>query len=126
MPLATGTAIALAAGMGAAGSVGGAALASSAAGSAANKQVAAANQAAQIERMNAVDALNFQKQQYATQQAQLAPYLSSGTTALANLDYLLGLPGAICKGATGCAPGAVAMRFGCTPGNTSPPAGGVP
>ncbi len=74
MSVATSTAIAIAAGVGAAGSIGGAALQSHAASSAADKQKASADQA-----------LDFQKQVYSDQQANQAPYLEAGKTSLAKL-----------------------------------------
>jgi hypothetical protein len=46
----------------------------------------AANSAAQLQYQSTQDALNFQKQQYATQQAQMAPYLASGQSNLNTLN----------------------------------------
>ena len=67
------------------GSIAGGAIASSGANKAASTQSDAALQAAQLQHQDAQDALNFQKQQYTTQQQQLAPWLSAGTTAINQL-----------------------------------------
>lgn len=55
---------------------------------AANTQANAANQAAQLQAKSAADALAFEKQQYATQQANQAPWLASGTQALGQLQSM--------------------------------------
>jgi hypothetical protein len=60
---------------------------------AADKQEAAANHAADLNYKASQDALNFTKQQYGDQQANLAPWLQAGKGGLANLQYLLGVPG---------------------------------
>lgn len=70
-----------AAGIGLAGSIGGAVLSSNAAGSAASKQSAALGQA-----------LDFQKGTYDTEQNNLAPYMGVGQNATYSLAGLLGLP----------------------------------
>ena len=80
-------------GIGAAGSIGGAAIASSGANKAAQTQASAADQAAQLQYQASQNALDFQKQQYATSQQELQPWLQSGGAALSNLNYLLGLGG---------------------------------
>jgi hypothetical protein len=85
MPLAAIAAIEVA------GSIGGAAIASHGATKAADAQVSAANYAASLQKQAADESLAFQKQQFATQQSQAMPWLQSGYSALANLDYLLGL-----------------------------------
>ena len=77
------------AGIGAAGALGGAAISSSAASNAASTQTDAAKSAAQLQADEAQKSLDFQKQQWTTQQANLAPWLKSGTTALNNLNGLL-------------------------------------
>jgi hypothetical protein len=82
---------AIIAGVGAASSLGGAAIASHGANHAADTQAQAANQAAQIQAQSAKEALDFQKEQYATSQKELAPWLSTGTAGLANLSNLLGI-----------------------------------
>lgn len=85
MSIATSTAIAIGAGVAAVGSVAGAGIASSGATNAANTQASAAEQAAQLQHQDAQAALDFQRQQYNTQQQQLAPWLSAGTTAINQL-----------------------------------------
>lgn len=71
--------------IGAIGSVAGGAIAASAAGKAADTQSQAAMSAAQLQKQSADEALAFQKQQYDTQQKNLAPWLSAGTTAINQL-----------------------------------------
>jgi hypothetical protein len=88
-----GTGIALAAGLGVAGSVGGAAIASSGASKAATTQANAADTAAQLQAQEAQNALNFQEQEFSTQQQNLAPWLSAGKGALGNLSELTSTPG---------------------------------
>ena len=82
--------LATVAGIGAAGSIGGALIGSHSAGQAAKTQADAATQAAQLQADASKQALDFQKQQYADSQANFAPWLQSGTSALSNLNYLLG------------------------------------
>ena len=84
--------LAIMAGIGAAGSIGGALIGSNAAGNAADTQANAAIQAAQIQANEADKALGFQEQQYATGQQELAPWLMAGNEGLANLENLMGLP----------------------------------
>lgn len=87
-----GTALAIGLGVASAvGSVASSAIGAHAAGSAANAQVDAANHAADVQHQDAQDALAFQKSTYADQQKNLAPWLSTGTSALANLSSLLGV-----------------------------------
>ena len=83
--------IAAAIGISAAAGLGSAAIGANAAGNAAKTQANAATTAAQLEAGSAQQALNFQKQQYNTSQQELAPWLQSGQSSLANLDYLLGI-----------------------------------
>jgi hypothetical protein len=64
-----------------------------AAGNAADAQTAAANKAADTLGTASGQALDFQKQQYATSQAQQAPYLQAGTSGLNALQYGLGTGG---------------------------------
>lgn len=59
---------------------------------AAGTQADAANNAASLQHQDATAALNFQKDQYATSQANLAPWLSAGRGGLVNLSNLLGIP----------------------------------
>lgn len=90
-----GTALALGLGaLSAAGSIGGAAIASHGASAAANAQVTAANQAAQLQHQDAQDALQFNKDVYANDQANIAPWLQTGRGALSDLSNLLGIPNA--------------------------------
>ncbi len=84
--------LAIMGGIMAASGVASAAIGANAAGNAADAQANAAIQAAQIQANQANKALDFSKQQYATGQAELAPWLSSGAGALANLSNLLGIP----------------------------------
>jgi hypothetical protein len=88
-----GTGIALAAGLGAAGGIAGGVISSSAAGKAASTQAGAAESAAQLQAQEAQNALNFQEQQWNTQQQNLAPWLTAGKGALSNLSGLLSTPG---------------------------------
>lgn len=95
MSVATSTAIALGVGAAAtaAGSLGSAYMESSAAGKAADTQASAAEQAAQLQHEDSQDALNFQKQEWNTQQANEAPWLNAGKQGLTNLQSLLSTPG---------------------------------
>ncbi len=121
------------AGVGAAGSIGGALINSSAAGNAAQAQVGGANYAANLQAQEAANALGFQEQQFNTTQQNLAPYLQSGKNALGALDTGLGLPALASPAApgtgTGGAPsGAPPSAIGGTPnpagsGNIAP---GIP
>lgn len=79
------------AGVGAAGSIGGALIGSSASNNAANTQANAANNAAALQYQASQNALDFQKQQWAQQQQNLSPWLQTGAGALSNLAYLLGV-----------------------------------
>lgn len=92
---------AIMAGVGLAGSIGGAAISSNAAGNAASEQSQAAQNAAQLQYQASQNALNFQKQQYGTEQADLAPWLQSGNGALSTLDYLSGVNPQAIPGGTG-------------------------
>lgn len=85
------TAIAIGAGVGGLGSVASGLIGANAAGDAASTQAQAADRAAQLQYDASQQALGFQKQQYANSQAELAPWLQSGSGALSNLDYLLGI-----------------------------------
>jgi hypothetical protein len=78
----------------AAGAIGGSAIAGHAAGKAADAQVSAANYAANLQKQAADQSLAFQKDQFNTQQQNMAPWLSAGKGALTNLQYLLGIPNA--------------------------------
>jgi hypothetical protein len=78
--------LAIIAGIGLAGSIGGAALSAHAAGKAADAQSAAAQQAAALQHEDAQAALDFQKKQYSDQQRNMAPWLQAGKTDLATLQ----------------------------------------
>ena len=97
-----GSGLAIAAGIGAAGSIGGAAIGSAGANSAASKQEQAAEQAAQLQYQASQNSLGFQEGQYANSQQELAPWLQSGAEATSSLDYLLGLqqPGSLGQNAS--------------------------
>lgn len=102
MSVATSTAIGIAGVVGAAGALGGSAIASSGASNAANTQASAANNAAQLQSQEAQNALNFQQGTYGNQQQELAPYANVGYSGLANLAYLTGaIPGAPGSGVGG-------------------------
>ena len=79
------------AGVGAAGSLGGAALSSSAAGKAANTQAGAAEYAANLQAQQAQEDLNLQGQEYGNAQQISAPSIQGGQSALVNLENLLGI-----------------------------------
>jgi hypothetical protein len=79
MGLGTGGIIALTAGIGAAGSIASAAIGANAAGNAADQQATSADKA-----------LAFQESTQATNQANYAPYLASGSTAISKLMGDLG------------------------------------
>jgi hypothetical protein len=64
-----------------------------AAGNAADAQTAAANHAADLQQQESDKALDFQKQQYATSQAQQAPWLQAGQNGLNALQYGMGTGG---------------------------------
>lgn len=87
----TGTALLIGGLGGAAAGFGGAALQSSAAGNAADTQANAADRAAQLQYQASQNALDFEKQQWGQQQANMAPWLQTGSAALGNLGYLMGL-----------------------------------
>jgi hypothetical protein len=80
-------------GAGIAGSIGSAAIASHAAGKAASAQSNAATSAAQLQAQSAKDSLDFQKQEWQTQQQNMAPWLQAGKGALGELSGLTSTPG---------------------------------
>lgn len=94
------------AGVGLAGSLGGAAISSSAAQNAAGVQSSAANNAANLEYQASQNALGFQEGVYNQSQANEAPFLASGEAGQANLDYLLGINPPTTQGAASGQPGA--------------------
>lgn len=83
---------AIVAGTAAAG-LGSSLIGANAATNAATTQANAATQAQQLEAKQAQDALDFQKQTYATGQANEAPYLAAGAGGLNALQYGLGTGG---------------------------------
>jgi hypothetical protein len=85
MSVATSTAIAIGAGVSAAGAIGGAAISSSAAGKAASTQANAADYAANLQHQDAQDALKFQENEFSTEQANQAPFLKAGQGAVSTL-----------------------------------------
>ncbi len=85
------TALAIAGILGAAGSVGGAAIQSNAAGNAASTQADAAEYAAKLQAELGQESLGLQENQYEQGQANLEPFLQSGANSESTLDYLLGL-----------------------------------
>lgn len=74
------------------GSVASGVIGSKAAGKAARVQAEAGTQAAQLQAQSAREALAFQKQVFATQREDFAPWLQTGRGALANLSHLMGIP----------------------------------
>lgn len=86
MPFATTAALV---GAGIAGSLGGAALASHGAGKAAKAQSDAGLTAAQLQAKSSKEALDFQKQEYADQQKNQAPWLQAGQGAVGKLSDLV-------------------------------------
>jgi hypothetical protein len=111
---------AIIAGIGAAGAIGGGAIASSGAQNAAGAQSSAANYAANLQYQSAQNALQFQQQVYNQQQQNIAPYLQSGYGGLSTLDTLLGITpyqGGIAQGTT--IPGLPAGTYSGAPGSTT-------
>lgn len=98
------------AGVGLAGSVGGAAISANAAGNAADAQTAAANHAADLQHQDSQQALDFQKQQYNTSQQQQAPWLQAGQGGLNALQYGLGTGGT--ANGSGVAQGSLTTPYG--------------
>lgn len=84
MPIATGLAIGLGVASAASG-VASSAIGAHAAGKAAKTQAQAAEEAAQLQHQDAQDALKFQKDQWTTQQQNMAPWLNTGKDALSSL-----------------------------------------
>lgn len=91
MSVATTTAIAIGAGVSAAGALGGAALSSSAAGNAAKTQADASKSAAQLQFESGQNALQFQEGQYNNTLGMEMPYYNAGLSGLTNLENLMGI-----------------------------------
>lgn len=83
----------LALGLGIAGSIGGSAIGAIGASKAAGAQAGAARSAAELQHEDAQAALAFQQKEFATQQANLAPWLKAGTQGIGTLSGLLSTPG---------------------------------
>lgn len=83
----TTAAILIAAGLGTAG----AAYQSHAAGSAADQQIASGDRAAQLQYQATQDALKFAREQWASQQKNMAPWLQYGSGAVRTLGDLMGI-----------------------------------
>lgn len=107
MSVATSTAIAIAAGVGAAGTIGSSLIGAHAATSAADKQVAAAQQAQQTIQQAGTTANNTLSSDLSQQQKLLAPYVSEGTSGLAALNSAVA-PG-----------GSLTSQFSFNPANIS-------
>jgi len=88
MSVATSTAIAIAAGVGAAGSIGSALIGSHAAGQAADQQTAAEQKVLDLIGQGVPDANKNLTDYYGKNMALLQPYLSTGTNALDQLNKL--------------------------------------
>lgn len=92
----------IAGGVGAAGSLGAAALESNAAGNAASKQAKAADYAATLQGDLGQESLANEVQTQQQNQANEEPFLQTGANSLANLGYLLGItPGGTVGGGAG-------------------------
>lgn len=77
------------AGIGLAGSIGGAAISANAAGNAASTQANAADYAANLQKQESDAALAFQEKEFNTQQGNLQPWLKAGQGGLTQLQALL-------------------------------------
>src|ERR1039458_2036342 len=88
-----GAAIGISGLVGAGASLAGGAMSANAAGNAAQTQAGAAEQAQQLQATEAQNALNFQKQEFSTQQQNEAPWLTAGTGAVGQLSGLTSTPG---------------------------------
>ena len=100
-------------GLGAIGDIVGGIFGSNAASDAASQQSEAAKYAADKQYQASQDALAFEKQQYANSQAQLAPWLQTGSQSLSNLNWLLGQTQAPSQSTT--SPGASGVSVAATP-----------
>lgn len=76
-----------------AGNIYGAKKAAGAANRAANLQTDAANRAAELQAKSAADTLAFQRDMWNQGQANMAPYLAMGRSALGGLNSITGLGG---------------------------------
>lgn len=110
------TALAVGLGVSAAAGIGTAAIGAHAAGQAAQTQSNAADYAANLQHQDAQAALDFQKQQYTTNQANEAPWLKAGQGAVTNLSSLLAPGGDLTKQWTGEFQAPTAAEAAATPG----------
>ena len=94
-------ALAIGAGLSAAGALGSAAIGANAAGDAASTQANAANRAATLQADLGQESLQNENYQYQQDRADQLPYLQSGANANATLDYLLGLTSPNASGPSG-------------------------
>jgi hypothetical protein len=99
-------------GVTAAGGVASSLIGANAAGKAADAQTQAAQSAQALQAKEAQDALDFQKQTYATGQANEAPYLAAGAGGLNALQYGLGTGGT--ANGSGVAQGSLTTPYGQT------------
>ena len=81
----------ISAAIGAVATIGGGMMSSSAAGSAASTQADAARKAGELQAASARESLDFQREMYGQQRADIAPYRQAGLTAQNRLLTLLGL-----------------------------------
>lgn len=112
MSVATSTAIAIGVGVSAAGAIGGAAL-----NYAGQSGIAdASKSAAQLQAEQAQKALDFQKQQWQTNQTNQAPWLKAGQTAIGDLSSLLAPGGELSQGWSGSFAAPTEAEAEATPG----------
>jgi hypothetical protein len=110
--IATGTALAVGLGAAAAGTA-----TSGILGYEGQKGVANASEsAAQLQAQEAQNALTFQEQEFNTQEANQAPFLKAGQTAVGDLSSLLAPGGALSQGWTGQFTAPTAAQAAATPG----------
>jgi hypothetical protein len=76
----------------------------------------AANSAADLQAQEAQQALDFQKQEFNTQQANQAPFLKAGQTAVTDLSSLLAPGGSLSQPWTGTFQAPTAAQAQATPG----------
>ncbi len=91
-----GTGLAL--GLGLAGSLGGAAVGAIGSSKAADSQADAANRSADLQYKLGNQALDFQKQEWGTQQQNIAPWLKAGSGAVGQLSSLMQPGGELSQG----------------------------
>lgn len=82
----------------------------------ASKQADAAQSAAQLQATEQKNALDFQKQEWNTQQANEAPFLHAGQSAVTNLSSLMAPGGQLSQGWTGQFQAPTADQAAATPG----------